>query len=118
MTKIPSLLLLLLVVAQLLVGCSNAFTGLAVPKVATRLQVSNTHIDRSFTADSGMTVDQISFFIKNLNHDNFDETLEMLEPLLMNECRGDTCGLFLEDIKLIANELGKQIPEGYATLRP
>jgi len=75
---------------------------------------SETHISGGFQADSGMTVNDIPLFIKNLSADNFDESLEMLEPLLVNECVGDQCELFMEDLKAKCKEIGKELPAGYA----
>ncbi|KAL3915893.1 MAG: hypothetical protein SGARI_008084 [Bacillariaceae sp.] len=80
----------------------------------TALFNADSHIDKSFTAGSGMDVDTIPVLIKNLNEDNFAESLEMMEPLLMNECVGDECDIFLSQVQDKADDLGMKIPKGYA----
>lgn len=76
------------------------------------------HMDRAFTADSDITVENIPFFIANIDKDNFEETLSTLEPLLLHECRGDMCSEYVEDLRLIAEQLGKEIPDDFAALHP
>jgi len=73
-----------------------------------------TAMDSSFTADSGLTADQIPMFIENLNAENFEESIKMLEPLLVNECVGDKCDLFLQELRDKAAAIGKELPAGYA----
>jgi hypothetical protein len=53
-------------------------------------------------------------FIDNLTVDNFVETLEMMEPLLLNECVGPECDVHLDRLRSKCQEIGKELPEGYA----
>ena len=109
-------------IAALLVafaGSSNAFAPSLGRSASTSLKMSSdTHMGQDFTADSGLTVAAIPMYIDNLNQQNFVETLEMLEPLLINECRGETCEMFVEDLKEKAKSIGKEIPSNYAPLHP
>jgi hypothetical protein len=94
---------------------AEAFAPASQRPVTTSLKMtSETHINRDFTAGSGMNDDTIPFLIKNLSKDNFKESLEMLEPLLMNECVGDECELFMQQLKDKVTEIGMKIPDGYA----
>ena len=71
-------------------------------------------MDKSYTAGSGMNDDTLPSMIKHLSTDNFDESLEMMEPLLLNECVGEECELFMSQLQDKAAELGMTIPKGYA----
>lgn len=110
--------LFLLVAAAAAVLTSDAFTPASTITQHRRpvsfLKNSETHMDKSYTAGSGMNDDTIPVLIKNLSKDNFDESLEMLEPLLLNECVGDECELFLGQLQDKASEIGMEIPSGYA----
>lgn len=71
-------------------------------------------MNKDFTADSGLDIGSVPVLIENLNKDNFAESLEMLEPMLMNECAGDECTLFLSQLEKKCAAIGKSLPEGYA----
>ena len=75
---------------------------------------ADSHQAKDFTAGSGVDVDHIPMLIKNLSTDNFEESLEMLEPLLTNECVGDVCDDFMSELKDKAAAIGKEIPAGFA----
>jgi hypothetical protein len=75
---------------------------------------SESSLVKDYTAGSGMNDDTIPVFIKNLSKDNFEASLEMLEPLLMNECIGDECEFYLGELHAKASEIGVKIPDGYA----
>ena len=74
----------------------------------------STHMDKDYTAGSGMTEHEIGLFIDNLTAENFDESLEMLEPLLTNECVGEVCDDYVGRLKEKADKIGKTVPKGYA----
>ena len=93
---------------------ADAFTINSVPPRASAA-LSMTAMDKDFTADSGLTVNDIPHFIDNLDVQNFEESLMMLEPLLTNECVGDQCDVFVEEVKSKAAQLGKTMPEDYAS---
>ncbi|KAG7369573.1 hypothetical protein IV203_027319 [Nitzschia inconspicua] len=94
---------------------ADAFSPACQRPFATTLQMtSETHINRDYTAGSGMNDNSIPVLIKNLNKDNFEESLEMLEPLLMNECVGEECELFMGQLNDKATEIGMKVPDGYA----
>jgi hypothetical protein len=92
--------------ASFLTG-ANAFIMPQVAKPAFYLAPLQCKQSGGFTADSGLTVNNIPLFIDNLNPDNFEESLAMLEPLLTNECVGDQCDTFLEDVRAKAAAMGK-----------
>mmetsp|Transcript_40267 Transcript_40267/g.83861 ORF Transcript_40267/g.83861 Transcript_40267/m.83861 type:complete len:111 (-) Transcript_40267:241-573(-) len=94
------------------VSCVNAFAPSGQRRVAFVPKMSS-KMD-NFFADSGLTVDAIPMYIDNLDVDNFEASLEMLEPLLTNECVGDECDVFVGELKEKAASIGKDIPEGYA----
>ena len=97
-----------------LLGCAHGFAPLATVRQPTQLY--NTHISKDYTAGSGMTEHEIPLFIKNLSKDNFDESLEMLEALLNNECVGDICEDYVGQLQEKAKEIGKEIPKGFGSL--
>ena len=97
-----------------LVASSQAFAPMTIQSRSTKLFSSDSHIDKSYTAGSGMDIDTLPFMISHLNEDNFVESLEMMEPLLMNECVGEECDILLEHIRNKAEDLGMEVPEGYA----
>lgn len=78
------------------------------------LHQSGTHIDKAFTADSGMSVDNIPLYIENLSKENFDESLEMFEALLTNECVGDVCDDYVGQLQEKATSIGMKLPKGFA----
>ncbi|KAL7571569.1 hypothetical protein ACA910_020984 [Epithemia clementina (nom. ined.)] len=80
----------------------------------TKLFTSSTHISKDYLAGSGMNEHHIPVLIQNLTPENFDESLEMLEPLLTNECIGESCDMYLNDLNVKAKEIGKTVPEGFA----
>ena len=97
-----------------LLGYTNAFAPSSSARQATFL--ASTHISKEYTAGSGMTEHDIPLFIKNLSEDNFDESLEMLEALLNNECVGEVCEDYIGQLQDKAREIGKEIPPGYGSL--
>jgi hypothetical protein len=97
-----------------LFASAQAFAPMIITSHNTALFNSETHIDKSYTAGSGMNDDTLPFMIKNLSKDNFVESLEMMEPLLLNECVGEECELYMSQLQDKAAELGLKIPEGYA----
>ena len=107
-----------LITALLTLGSAQAFSTPPSFVAVTRTHLamtSETHMDKGYTVGSGMTEDAIPVLIKNLAPDNFEESLEMLEPLLTNECVGDEhCGMFMEDLKTKCQEIGMELPEGFA----
>lgn len=98
-----------------LLSCAHGFAPLAVIRQPTT-QLYETHIRKDYTVGSGMTEHEIPLFIKNLTVDNFEESLEMLEALLNNECVGDICEDYVGQLQDKAQELGKEIPKGYGAL--
>ena len=96
---------------------TQAFTTTNAPPsrmVTTPLFTSETHINPDFTSGSGMDVDSIPVFIKNLSKDNFDESLEMMEPLLQNEVVGKEYDDFMDQLKQKCKEIGMELPKNYA----
>ena len=93
---------------------ADAFTMNGVPPRFSAA-LSMTAMDKDFTADSGLTVNNIPQFIDNLDVQNFEESLMMLEPLLTNECVGDQCDVFVEEVKTKAAQLVKTMPDDYAS---
>jgi len=84
-----------------------------VPKT-TKLFTAETHISKDFEADSGMNVSSLPVLIKNLAPDNFDESLEIMEVLLVNECVGKEYDDYMGQLKAKAKEIGMDIPSGFA----
>ena len=72
------------------------------------------HMNKDYTVSAGMTEHEIPLFIQKLSPDNFEASLEMLEPLLTNECVGDICDDYLSQLKEKAASIGKELPQGYA----
>ena len=91
----------------------NSMFGVVPPRTTTTC-LQETHISKGFTADSGMTVDNIPLYIENLSVDNFEESLEMFEALLTNECVGDVCDDYVSQLKEKAASIGKELPQGFA----
>ncbi|KAL3895385.1 MAG: hypothetical protein SGARI_007465, partial [Bacillariaceae sp.] len=91
-----------------LLASSQAFMTSPSQKTTTALKSSESHIDKGYTASSGMDIDTLPFMISMLDEDNFVESLEMMEPLLMNECVGSECDIFLECIQDRAEDLGQK----------
>lgn len=100
----------------LLAACAQAFSPGFVGKTkATHpLFSEDTHISKDFTASSGMTEFHIPTMIDNLSADNFDASLEMMEPLLVNECVGEEYDTFMSKLTQKTKEIGKELPKGYA----
>ena len=65
-------------------------------------------------ADSSLDVHNLRTLIDNLAPDNYDTSLRMMEPLLVNECVGQECEDYLAQLKEKCEEIGKPLPEGYA----
>ena len=80
------------------------------------LRKTETHFDQGFTADSGLTVDNIPLFIDNLSVENFEESLEVAEVLLKNECVGDVCDDYVSQFQEKAESLGKTLPKGFGSM--
>lgn len=97
-------------------GSAEAFVN--SPSFITRdpsLTMSSvTHMDKTYTVGSGMTEHDIQFFIEKMSPENFEETLEMLEPLLTNECVGDICEDYVGQLQDKAASIGKKVPDNYA----
>ena len=93
-------------------GSASAFAPIAVPRTPTVLLSSQ--VEKGFTADSGMNVDNIPLYIDNLNVDNFQESLEMFEALLTNECVGDVCDTYVHELEEKAQSIGMKLPKGFA----
>mmetsp|Transcript_35573 Transcript_35573/g.101302 ORF Transcript_35573/g.101302 Transcript_35573/m.101302 type:complete len:115 (+) Transcript_35573:89-433(+) len=74
------------------------------------------HIDKDFTADSGMNIATLPVYIDNLDVDNFEESLEMFEALLANECVGDDiCEDYVSQLADKAKSIGKDLPPGFGS---
>ena len=101
----------ILVIASIAVPAS-AFAP-AVPVGRNSVTLSS-HVEKGFTADSGMNVDNIPLYIDNLNVDNFEESLEMFEALLTNECVGDVCDTYVHELSEKAESIGMKLPKGFA----
>jgi len=74
----------------------------------------DTKMPSTFVAGSGMNGRHISILIDNLSPENFAESLEVMEPLLTNECVGKECDLYMEMLHQKSSSIGMQVPEGYA----
>jgi len=94
-------------------GSAQAFSPAFTARPTTFLLES--HIEKGFTADSGMNVENIPLYIDNLNTDNFEESLEMFEALLTNECVGDSCEDYIGQLADKAKSIGKELPKGFAS---
>jgi hypothetical protein len=66
------------------------------------------------TAGSGMQLQHVELLISHLSDDNFDVSLEMIEPFLLNEASPATLQRSVEEIKQKAEKLGKEVPESFA----
>ena len=99
------------------IGFAEAFVSSPsfITRAAPALSMSaSKHMDKSYTVGSGMTEHDIQFFIEKMSTENFEETLEMLEPLLTNECVGEVCEDYIGQLQDKAKSLGKKIPANYA----
>jgi len=65
-------------------------------------------------ADSSLDVHNLRSLIDNLKPDNFEKSLEVMEPLLMNECAGEECEMYLQELHEKCGEIGMKLPNGYA----
>ena len=70
--------------------------------------------DNFATAASGANIHDIPSLIEHLATDNFEESLVLLEPLLMNECVGEECKDYVGEVEAKAKKLGKTVPDTYA----
>lgn len=95
-----------------ILGSAQAFTPAFNTRPVTFL---SSHIDKGFTADSGMTVDNLPLYIDNLNKENFMESLEMFEALLANECVGDSCADYVSQLADKASSIGMKLPKGFGS---
>ena len=96
------------------IGHAAAFSTPPSSFARTKALAMSTHMDKSYTAGSGMTEHDIALFIENLTPENFEESLEMLEPLLTNECVGEVCDDYVGRLEEKAAAIGKTVPKGYA----
>ena len=70
----------------------------------------------SFVSSSHVYEKDIPFLIEHLAADNFDVSLELLEPLLMSECAGQECEDYLEQLQTKAASIGKALPEDFVNV--
>lgn len=56
----------------------------------------------------------LPFMIEKLTKENFDESIEMMEALLTNECVGDECDIAMGLLKEKCKEIGMELPPDYA----
>lgn len=96
-----------------LAATTQAFVPGTRPSTPTFCMSSNTHISKDFTADSGMNEAAIPVLIDNLNQENFLESLEMLEPLMTNECVGEVCDLYMGDLEEKCEKVGMDLPKDF-----
>ena len=102
------------IILATLVG-ANGFTSPAfIGRKSMVLKTADSHIDKKFTASSGMDLDHLPVLIKNLSEDNFDESLEMMEPLLINEAVGKEYDDAMAKLKAKCKEIGKELPANFA----
>lgn len=94
---------------------SLASTQAFVPAIQPSSTALFSKMDKDFTADSGMTVDNLPLYIDNLNKENFEESLDMFEALLANECVGDTCEDYVGQLADKAKSIGKELPKGFGS---
>jgi len=89
--------------------------GYAPPHFVTS-DTSEEHIKMpsTFVAGSGMNEHHIRILIENLSPENFAESLEVMEPLLTNECVGHECDLYMDMLHQKSSSIGMQVPQGYA----
>lgn len=98
------------------ISSAQAFSSPAFTTIRpTTTFLQGTHIDKSFTADSGMNVESLPLYINNLNADNFEESLEIFEAILSNECVGETCEDYVGQLADKAKTIGKELPKGFGT---
>lgn len=108
-----------------LMGTANAFTttnpSFVRPQTALKSTADNRpqhHMDEHFTPDGHVTAENIPAYIQHIDGENFDETLEILEPVLTEECEGVIQDIFMADLMIKAKKFGKKIPDDYGPLRP
>jgi predicted esterase len=102
------------VLATFFLGASVAFSPMPPAFGVLRTQQQQSTAIFNGEADSSLDVHNLRSLIDNLKPDNFDVSLEMMEPLLMNECVGDECEMYLEQLKDKCGEIGKELPSGFA----
>ena len=66
-----------------------------------------------FVPSSHVYEKDIPFLIENLAPDNFDVSLELLQPLLMSECVGEVCEDYLTLLQDKAASIDKTLPEDF-----
>lgn len=93
---------------------ANAFTIRTPAMRTTTLFSSDSHLKKDFTSGSGMNEHDIPLFINNLTKENFEASLEMLEPLLLNECVGEVCDDYMGELLAKSDSIGMTIPKDYA----
>ena len=70
--------------------------------------------DRKQMADSSLDVHNLRSLIDNLAPDNFEASLDLIEPLLVNECVGQECEDYLSQLKDKCEDIGVALPDGFA----
>ena len=90
-----------------------AFAGVKMNK-AGLMPGAGPLFDKNQMADSSLDVHNLRTLIDNLKPDNYDASLSLMEPLLLNECVGQECEDYLAQLKDKCQEIGKPLPEGFA----
>lgn len=71
--------------------------------------------NQQYVASSHVYEKDIPFLIENLAPDNFEVSLEFLQPLLKSECDDDLREDYLSKLKDKTASIGKQMPEDFAS---
>ena len=95
----------------LLLSSTTAFAFVIAPRTAPLVAPV---FSKGGTADSSLDVHNLRTLIDNLAPDNFKVSLSLIEPLLMNECVGDECELYLSQLHDKCEEIGMKLPDGFA----
>jgi len=98
--------------SALLPNAASAFV--AAPAFGVKAGPGRPLFDKNQMADSSLDVHNLRTLIDNLKPDNYDASLGLMEPLLMNECVGQECEDYLAQLKDKCQEIGKPLPEGFA----
>jgi hypothetical protein len=83
---------------------------IAEPEVAEAVEIP----DAAPAELSGLRMKDVRKAIDNLDKDNFDSTLQTLEPYLVNEARSTMYKKSVQRIAVRAKALGVEMPEKYA----
>ena len=110
-----------LVILQALLSSAllqSAASAFATPPVFGLLKHSKAPIgplfDKAQMADSSLDIHNLRPLIDNLAADNFEKSLELIEPLLVNECTGQECEDYLGQLQAKCKEIGLSLPAGFA----